>query len=192
MNKGSVLLDTCFLINLQNEHCLHHKQAKEYYAYFLENQISMYVSTISIAEYSVKGSYVDELPVSNFKITPFTISHSFSAGPFAALALENRKKVEMESGYNRTVITNDVKLLAQANVESHIKYFVTADANITKTFEAIFQSEQIANFKIININIPTSQIFPDEKKPSIEIPAEIAAQIPVIPHNDLFSESNIY
>ncbi len=47
----SVLLDTSFFIRLLNDEDALHKNAKDYFKSFLESDIILKVSTISIAEY---------------------------------------------------------------------------------------------------------------------------------------------
>ncbi len=46
----SVLLDTSFFIRLLNDNDSLHKNARDYFKYFLENDITLKISTISIAE----------------------------------------------------------------------------------------------------------------------------------------------
>ncbi len=53
--KHSVLLDTSFFVRLLNDEDPLHNNAKGYFKYFLEEEIVLKVSTISIAEYCVKG-----------------------------------------------------------------------------------------------------------------------------------------
>tara|TARA_R110002072_G_scaffold199584_1_gene357257 strand:- start:227 stop:514 length:288 start_codon:yes stop_codon:yes gene_type:complete len=68
--KHSVLLDTSFFIRLLNDGDPLHLNAIDYFKHFAENEITMKVSTISIAEYCVKGT-VDELPLKKLQILPF-------------------------------------------------------------------------------------------------------------------------
>lgn len=69
--KHSVLLDTSFFIRLLNDEDRLHKNAVGYYKYFLENNIVLKVSTITIAEYCVLGK-LDDLPLKNIQILVFT------------------------------------------------------------------------------------------------------------------------
>lgn len=78
----SVLLDTSFFIRLLNDEDPLHQNAKDYFRYFLENDIILKVSTISIAEYCVGGS-LDELPLMNIQILPFNLDHAKRTGEFA-------------------------------------------------------------------------------------------------------------
>ncbi len=51
----SVILDTSFMIRLLSESEKLHSNALGYFKYFLEHDIPMYFSTVSVAEYCVKG-----------------------------------------------------------------------------------------------------------------------------------------
>lgn len=62
-----VLLDTSFFIRLLNDQDPLHLNAVGYFKYFLENEIALKVSTISIAEYCVLGELGD-LPLKIFKL----------------------------------------------------------------------------------------------------------------------------
>lgn len=62
--KHSVLLDTSFFIRLLNDEDKLHSNAVGYFKYFLENEITLKVSTITIAEYCVLGKLTD-LPLVN-------------------------------------------------------------------------------------------------------------------------------
>jgi len=52
-----------------------HKNAKGYYRYFLENDIILKVSTITIAEYCVLGK-LEDLPLRDIQIIPFNLEHA--------------------------------------------------------------------------------------------------------------------
>jgi predicted nucleic acid-binding protein len=59
--KHSVLLDTSFFIRLLNDEDPLHQHAKDYFKYFLEQEIILKISTVSVAEYCVVGK-VGDLP----------------------------------------------------------------------------------------------------------------------------------
>src|SRR3954470_22931532 len=99
----NVLLDTSFFIRLLNPANELHQNTRQYFRYFLENGIAMYCSTISVAEYCVRGS-VDELPLREIRILPFNFFHAKDAGMFAALAYTQRQNMELTK---RAVILND-------------------------------------------------------------------------------------
>ena len=69
------MLDTSFLIRLLKEDDLLHASAKEYYQYFLENHYVLYVSTVAVAEYCVRGT-LDQLPFESVRVIPFNLDHA--------------------------------------------------------------------------------------------------------------------
>ncbi len=85
MLKGA-LLDTSFLIRLLLPSEALHQQATAYYKYFLEQQIPLFVSTISIAEYCVKGN-IGELPLQQVQVLPFNLKDAENAGQLMKLLL---------------------------------------------------------------------------------------------------------
>ena len=108
---NSLLLDTSFFIRLLNKAEALHENAKEYFKYFLQKKIILKCSTISIAEYCVKGKY-SELPLRNLQILPFNFNHAVRAGELMAI-LKSNKTVPATAG--RAVVINDIKLFAQAD-----------------------------------------------------------------------------
>lgn len=70
-NSFAVLLDTSFFIRLLNAEDPLHNQAKNYYKFFLTEGIKLKFSTISIAEYCIKGE-ISDLPLIHLQIIPFT------------------------------------------------------------------------------------------------------------------------
>lgn len=143
-----VLLDTSFLIRLLQNGDPLHQRACEYFEHFLANGITMKVSTISIAEYCVRGD-IGDLPLSKVQILPFNINHATTAGKFADILLEWRKNYK---DIARNIIQNDVKLFAQAHGE-RCSYFVTSDAESAKMIEAIGKTFLI-KFKHLSIYTP--------------------------------------
>jgi PIN domain nuclease of toxin-antitoxin system len=103
--KYSVLLDTSFFVRLLNDEDDLHNNAKGYFRYFLENEIILKVSTISIAEYCVRGK-IDELPLRNLQIIPFNLDQAKRTGEFAAAIFE-QNKIDKEKLAPRAIIPND-------------------------------------------------------------------------------------
>ena len=106
--RKSVLLDTSFFLRFLNESDALFKNADEYFRYFLKEEITMMISTISIAEYCVGGE-IQELPLRNLQILPFNIDHSIRAGEFARVAFQEKRNGKLELT-NRIIIPNDAKL----------------------------------------------------------------------------------
>jgi hypothetical protein len=83
-----------------------HNHAKGYFRYFLENEIVLKVSTISIAEYCVRGK-IDELPLKNIQIIPFNFDQAKRTGEFAEAIFEENK-IGNAKLYPRAIIQNDL------------------------------------------------------------------------------------
>lgn len=86
-----VLLDTSFLIRLFKKDDDLHENAVDYFRYFLENDYILKISTIAIAEYCVKGEFMD-LPFRNLQILPFNYDHAYNQGNCAKLHTAKRRK----------------------------------------------------------------------------------------------------
>ena len=152
----AVLLDTSFLINLLNVDAPFHQNVRSYYENFLIEKNVLKISTIAIAEYCIKGS-VDELPLQNVQIVPFNFFHAKRTGEFAKILFEMRRKKQIVVE-NRTIIPNDSKLFAQADLDEDIIYFATTDSNCTKLHNSLKENLEI-KFNILDINKPSNEFF---------------------------------
>jgi predicted nucleic acid-binding protein len=152
----SVLLDTSFFIRLLNDEDHLHVNAKGYFKYFLDNDIIMKISTISIAEYCVLGR-ITELPLKNIFIVPFNLDHAGKAGEFASIIF-SENNVSKESLHPRAIIPNDSKLFAQADKDNSITHFVTSDKRSQNTFR-LLKKKTIPKFEIIDISVSHDQVF---------------------------------
>lgn len=119
----SVLLDTSFLISLNDDTRDNHDVAHQYYQHLLEQNIPIYFSVIVAAEFAIKESITD-LPLRNFRTLPFNLPDAIEAARIWNL-LGGHK-----SGDNRAVVRDDVKIIAQA-LRGNIPFVLTED---TKTF----------------------------------------------------------
>lgn len=154
--KHSVLLDTSFFIRLLNPNDSLHENAKGYYKYYLEEEIALKFSTISIAEFCVVGN-IDELPLKNLQIVPFNIPQAKRTGEFAKVIFE-QKKISGESLSPRAIIPNDSKLFAQADWDKTVTHFVTSDKRSNITLNHLRQVIQ-PKFAIINIQKPYNEVY---------------------------------
>lgn len=150
----SVLLDTSFLIRFLNDSDKLFKNAEGYYKYFLKEKISMKCSTISVAEYCVRGS-IDELPLKDVQLLPFNLPHSIKAGEFSRILFENKEKLNPSV---RAIIPNDAKLFAQADVEETIDAFVTSDEECIKMYN-LLKKEGEAKFQLYNLRTKCNEAF---------------------------------
>lgn len=150
----SVLIDTSFLIRLLNPNDALHENAIGYFKYYLEKDYPLVCSTISIAEYCVKGNY-EEIPWRNLRVLPFNTSHAIKAGKFAKVVFDKRNTLSIT---NRNIIPNDTKLFAQANAEESIKAFLTSDAKC-KGIVKLLEEEMRLSFEVINIQTPVNETY---------------------------------
>jgi predicted nucleic acid-binding protein len=151
MEDKCILLDTSFNIRLLNDQDPLHKNVLGFYQHFLEKEFRLKFSTISVAEYCVKGK-LDELPLRNLELLPFNLNHAVKAGDFANMVFANRKTLDLG---NRLIIPNDSKLFAQAHVEKEIGYFATSDVECIKIYNLLKDNFSLS-FEIINIREPLS------------------------------------
>jgi len=154
--NNSVLLDTSFFIRLLTPSDPLQANALAYYQYFLENDIILKTSTISIAEYCVLGK-IDELPLRNIQIVAFNLDHAKQTGDFARIIFASKNKTK-ESLTPRAIIPNDSKLFAQAHIDETIKHFVTSDTRSQVTY-SLLANHSKPSFEILDISIPYDEFF---------------------------------
>ncbi|MCB0735939.1 MAG: hypothetical protein KDC92_00405 [Bacteroidetes bacterium] len=154
--KHSVLLDTSFFVHLLNDEDALHRNALGYFNYFLDHEITLKISTISIAEYCVRGK-IDELPLRNLQIIPFNLNHGKRTGEFARILFDANHQNQLNLT-PRAIIPNDSKLFAQADLDQTVTHFVTSDVRSNKTFNTLKSNEHL-KFEIIDISTPYNERF---------------------------------
>ena len=145
----SILLDTSFCIRLLKSNDELHQNAKDYFKYFLEQKVEIYLSSIVIAEYSVKDD-ANNLPLEFVKIVPFDFFDGRTAGEFYSILINNKEQV---ANIERNVIKDDCKLLAQI-FNRKIGAYITKDK---KSFGQIFMPIQKVkgfNVELLDLEIP--------------------------------------
>lgn len=145
----SILLDTSFCIRLLKNNDELHQNAKDYFKYFLEQKVEIYLSSIVIAEYSVKDD-ANNLPLEFVKIIPFDFFDGKTAGEFHSILINNKAQV---ANIERNVIKDDCKLIAQI-FNRKIGAYITKDK---KSFGQIFMPIQKAkgfNIELFDLEIP--------------------------------------
>lgn len=154
MTHKAVLLDTSFFIRFLNDSDPLFKNADSYFRYFLQKEITMMISTISIAEYCVGGD-VHELPLRNLQIVPFNLDHSKRTGEFAKIVFQNKGKLKLKE---RNIIPNDTKLFAQADCERSIDFYLSSDNESLKIYN-LLRMESTPKFQFIDLNTPYIETF---------------------------------
>ena len=155
MDNKCVLLDTNFLIQLLKKDDPLHSNVVGFFRIFLDKEFKLKFSTISIAEYCVRGQ-LDQLPLPNLEILPFNVLHGATAGEFTRMILENKGLMNAEE---RPSIKDDLKLLAQAQIENEITSFATSDQRLLRIITFLKQDDQLSDLEIINTVEPYSSIL---------------------------------
>lgn len=146
----SILIDTCFLIKLLDETDSLHQNAKDYFRHHVQQNNTLWISTITIAEFCVRGSF-DDIPFRNLRVLPFNVDHAVVAGKFMEVVFRQKASISAP----RAIIPNDCKLFSQASFES-IDCFLTCDGPAESMYK-ILKSEINPRFDYHNIKIPLSE-----------------------------------
>ncbi len=154
MTHKAVLLDTSFFLRFLNDSDPLFKNADGYFRYFLQNEITMIISTISIAEYCVGGD-VHELPLKNLQIVPFNLDHAKRTGEFAKIIFQNKGKLKLKE---RNIIPNDTKLFAQADSEKAIEFYLSSDTESFKIYN-LLKEETVPKFQFVDLNTRFNETF---------------------------------
>ena len=145
----SILLDTSFCIRLLKSNDDLHQNAKEYFKCFLENKIEIFLSSIVIAEYSVKDD-PQNLPLEFVKIVPFDYFDGKTAGEFHSILLDHKEQV---ANIERNVIKDDCKLIAQL-FNRKIQGYITKDRKSFTQIIAPLQAIKNFNIELLDLEIP--------------------------------------
>ncbi len=112
------------------------------------------VSSIAIGEYCVKGE-ITHLPLKNLQTLNYNVLHAIKAGKCGAIAFNARKLKQLSN--ERVVITNDIKLFAQAEIEK-VDYYVTGDTDSKSVFE-LLRRETGLSYQFVDINDTIQENF---------------------------------
>lgn len=145
-----VLPDTSFIIRLLKTDDPLHGNSRAWFRWLLEHGVPMYFSTISISEFCVKGSF-DQLPIRNMRVLPFNWQHAERSGELARVLLDQRKDEE------RAVVINDIKLLAQADVEAGISHFLTKDQRLNTKIDRLQMAGVQLRVTVLDLNKPLAE-----------------------------------
>lgn len=156
MHKRAVLLDTSFFLRFLNDSAPLFKNADGYFRYFLQEEISMLISTVSIAEYCIGGN-INELPLRNLQVIPFNLNHAQRTGEFAKIAFQERSKGTLQVK-ERKIIPNDTKLFAQADCEKVVEFYLSSDTESKKVYNTLKDKLKL-RFRFIDLNTPHHQTF---------------------------------
>ena len=95
-NIRSILLDNSFVMRLLKADDEYHNNVVEYFQYFLEKNIILYLSTIVISEYSVADNPDNLLALNAFQILEFDYSDAKISGDYFTILKDNKDLRENE------------------------------------------------------------------------------------------------
>jgi len=150
----SIMVDTSYCIRLMDKSDALHPNALDYFKYCLLNKISLHLSTIAIAEYAV-GDNPANLPLNNFQIEAFDFLDAKIAGSFHR---EIRGSQTNIPNYNRRIIANDVKMLAQIS-NKNIEAIISKDVASFRQYIQPLTAANLLNIKFFDLNTPLNSIL---------------------------------
>jgi predicted nucleic acid-binding protein len=150
----SVMLDTSYCIRLMDNTDPLHQHALDYFKYFLNEKISMHVSTIAVAEYAV-GDDPRNLPLDKIRLESFDFRDAETAGLFHKTVKGNQSNI---ANYNRRIITNDVKIIAQVRTKS-IDAIISKDIASLKSFIQPLSGAGLLNVQFLDLNVPLNAVL---------------------------------
>ena len=150
-----VFCDTGFMIRLLDETNELHENAIGYFRYLLQNGFKLKMSTISVAEYCVRGE-VQDLPLRAVMLLPFNVNHAVQAGNFANILFEEKSKGVFKVDH-RIIIQNDVKMMAQAQCENASCY-LTFDSASKRMYD-VLRSHGLLSYEFYDAHITYTERF---------------------------------
>lgn len=150
----SIMLDTSFCIRLMDKNDALHQNAIDYFKYFLKEKITMHISTIAIAEYAVQDDPLN-LPLNNLQIEAFDFMDAKTAGAFHSEIRKNKPQIQE---YNRRIIANDVKMLAQIS-NKKIEAILSKDIDSHRKYISPLLAINQMNVKFYDLNTPLTNVL---------------------------------
>ena len=150
-----IFLDTSFLIRLLNINDADHSNSLAYFKRFRLDGDKLFISTIAIAEYGIKGD-TSHLPYPFLNVVPFNIDHAKLTSTLASKSFEGRRKGAIDIG-NRVIIPNDSKMMAQAEIEQ-ADLFIGRDDNFNSVHQYL-KNENLISFNYLDLRTPLGTFY---------------------------------
>lgn len=147
-----VLLDNSFITRLLKRDDEFHQNVVDYFQYFLENNIILYLSTIVVSEYAVADNPDNLLALNSFQLLEFDYGDAKIAGEFFAYLKED---TELRNTEERKVVINDLKLFAQIH-NRRIDAFITKDRKALSKMIIPLKNKGL-NFQYFDLTIPLKE-----------------------------------
>lgn len=136
MKTLRIMLDTSFLISFVDVSRPCHLHARNFVQYIVDQNYTMYISTIAISEFAVKDDPAPLINTGYFEIIEFNYLHACKAAELKKVAMDHSAGIRSEEN-KRAVIVNDSQIIGQAEQEQ-IDYILTEDENtMSKTLQML-------------------------------------------------------
>lgn len=149
----SVLVDSSFCIRLLKSDADFHENVVEYFEYFLDNEVELYLSAIVVSEYAVGDNPDNLLALNAFRLLEFDYLDAKYAGKFFATLKDDS---ELRQAEQRKVIINDIKLFAQIKNRSIDAYITKDRKSLPKMIEPLKAAHQL-DFEFIDLSISLNE-----------------------------------
>ena len=118
-----ICVDTSFLISFADPTRLNHPTALDYFRHSVSHGHLLCLSTLVVSEFEV-GQPISDLPLQHFHIIPFNFTHAVRSAVYHNAI----KGLPAPDDAARQVVRNDLKILAQADIEE-CSVILTEDQN---------------------------------------------------------------
>lgn len=155
-----ICVDTSFLITFADPSRTNHPVAVDYFRHCVGNGQMLCLSTLVVAEFEVMQP-ISDLPLGNFHILPFNFRHAVESAKYH----RQIKGADPVDEANRSVVRNDLKILAQAQIEG-CSIILTEDANtLTRWAERLRSSNDcfVSSLLLKDAFRPDELRNPDQK-----------------------------
>lgn len=118
-----ICVDTSYLISLADDSRPNHSTALDYFRNSVAGGHLLCLSTLVVSEFEV-GQPASDLPLQHFHIIPFNFRHVVRSADYHKI-IKGQPSLDVA---DRQVVRNDLKILAQADIEQ-CPIILTEDAN---------------------------------------------------------------
>lgn len=150
----SILLDNSFVTRLLKSDDPLHENVVNYFKYFLDRGVIMYLSTIVISEYAVADDPINLLSLNSFRIVEFDYMDAKISGELYK-TLKDVKNVR--ESVERKVIINDIKIFSQVH-NRKIDAFISKDIVAFKKMYTPLKEKGLVNFSYFDLSIPLNEV----------------------------------
>lgn len=138
-----VLLDTSFLISFVNPKRTHHAVAVQFFKFFANEGVPMFLSTIAASEFHLKQPVTD-LPLDAIIVLPFNLDDAMRAAELDFTLFKGTP------GVARDALKDDFKLLGQVKARD-IGFVITEDAQSLYKFSVELRAKRALSVRAIKL-----------------------------------------